>query len=54
MLTLTHTKGQSIKIGDNITIIIQQTSQQGVVVSYDAPRDVQIIRHNAKVRAPKA
>lgn len=42
MLVLTRREGQSIKIGDNITITVVAGST--VRIGIDAPRDVKVVR----------
>ncbi len=44
MLVLQRKKGQSIVIGDNITISILEIGHDGVKLSIDAPSDVTILR----------
>lgn len=49
MLILQRKVGQSILIGDNITITVQSISSDKVKISVDAPKEVQIIREELKI-----
>lgn len=53
MLVLTRYPNESIDIGDNIKIRIVSVEGERVRIGIDAPKDVNIIRDNAKVRHPK-
>ncbi len=44
MLVLTRKKGQSIKIGDNITITIMDLDEDKVSIGIAAPRNIEIVR----------
>lgn len=44
MLSLTRKEGQSIKIGDEITIHISQLGNSKVRIGIDAPDGVEILR----------
>lgn len=44
MLILYRKKGDSILIGDNITISVIESSMDGVRLAIDAPREVSILR----------
>jgi carbon storage regulator len=44
MLVLTRKKGQSIKIGDNITISVMDVDDDKVSIGISAPKDVEIVR----------
>lgn len=44
MLILYRKKGDSILIGDNITISVIESSADGVRLAIDAPREVSILR----------
>ncbi len=44
MLVLYRKKGESIVIGDNITVSIVETGNEGVKISIDAPSDITILR----------
>lgn len=49
MLILQRKVGESIIIGDNITITVQSISSDKVKISIDAPKEVQIIREELKI-----
>lgn len=49
MLILQRKVGQSILIGDNITITVQSISSDKVKISIDAPKEVQIIREELEI-----
>lgn len=53
MLIITRRPGESFFIGDNITITVLQSSAKNVSIGIDAPRDVQILRDDAKNYQPK-
>ena len=44
MLVLTRLVGQSIEIGDNITITLVRTRPGGARIGIDAPREIPIVR----------
>lgn len=44
MLVLTRKVGESICIGDNITIVVTKSAGNRVTLGIEAPRDVRIIR----------
>lgn len=44
MLILYRKKGDSILIGDNITISVMESNTDGVRLAIDAPREVSIFR----------
>jgi carbon storage regulator len=44
MLILTRKTGESILIGDNITIKVVETGRNSVRIGIDAPRDVTVLR----------
>ena len=53
MLVLSRRKKESIILGDKITIEVVEIKRGKVVLAFDAPRDVPIIRkelHDAGVR----
>ena len=55
MLVLTRGEGDEILIGDNIRILVVEVRSAGQVrIGIDAPRDVQIVRPDAKNKKPKA
>lgn len=51
MLVLQRKIGQSIFIGDDIVITIQDISSDKVKISIDAPKDVVIMREELKLAA---
>lgn len=44
MLTLTRKVGESIKIGDDIEIVVKEIRRNQVRIGINAPRDIQIFR----------
>ncbi|PQO48129.1 carbon storage regulator [Blastopirellula marina] len=44
MLVLSRKVGESIKIGDNIEIVINRISGNRVTIGVEAPKDVRILR----------
>ena len=44
MLVLSRKVGDSIKIGDNIEIVVNRISGNRVTIGVDAPKDVRIMR----------
>ena len=44
VLILTRKKSQSIKIGDNITIVVVQTGHGRVKLGIEAPADIRVLR----------
>lgn len=44
MLALRRKLGQSIQIGNNITVEVKRLSKNHVVLCFDAPYDVRIMR----------
>lgn len=53
MLTISRSENQSIKIGDNITIYVTRAGNNEVKLMIDAPREIPVMRDNAKLRRPK-
>lgn len=51
MLILQRKVGQSIFIGENVKITIQEISSDKVKISIDAPKDIKIIRDELKLAA---
>lgn len=49
MLILQRKIGQSIYIGDNIKITVQEISSDKVKISIDAPKDLKIMRDELKL-----
>lgn len=50
MLTLTRKSGESIRIGDDIRLVIREVRGRGVRVGIEAPGDVQIHREEVYLR----
>ncbi len=48
MLVLSRKAGESIKIGDEITVVIHRISGSRVTLGLDAPRNLRIIRGELK------
>lgn len=44
MLVLSRKKGESLKIGDNVTITILECDGDRVSIGIDAPKEIRIIR----------
>ncbi len=53
MLVLTRSVGETVYIGDDISIYISEINGGQVKISIDAPSDVPILRAEAKVKVPK-
>jgi carbon storage regulator len=55
-LVLSRKQGQQILIGDNIVVTVQKLSGNRVTLGIEAPREVRIVRHDAKndEQKPKA
>ncbi|PQO40896.1 carbon storage regulator [Blastopirellula marina] len=49
MLVLSRKVGDSIKIGENIEIVINRISGNRVTIGVDAPKDVRILRGEVEV-----
>lgn len=53
-LVITREVGESLKIGDDVTVEIVEVTRQGKVrIGIRAPKSVQILRHDAKATGPK-
>lgn len=52
MLALTVKVGHSVKVGET-TVYVVRLKPDGVILSFDAPPEVRIVRDDAKVREPK-
>jgi carbon storage regulator len=50
MLVITRRKSETITIGDNVRIMVVEISGKEVRIGVDAPKDVRIIRDDAKCR----
>jgi len=48
MLVLSRRIGESIQIGDNITITVTQVEKSQIKIGIEAPRDVPILRSELK------
>ncbi|MCP3867756.1 MAG: carbon storage regulator [Gammaproteobacteria bacterium] len=44
MLTLSRSEGEIVRIGDNIAIVVHRINGKQVKLSFEAPRDVEILR----------
>ena len=44
MLVLSRKKGQQIKIGDNITVVVRRIKGNQVSIGIEAPREVKVWR----------
>ena len=53
MLVLTRGKEESIFIGDDIEVRIISVDENRVRIGIEAPKDVRIVRDNAKNKSPK-
>jgi len=53
VLILNRQTGQSIKIGEDIVIQVLSVRGGQVRIGIDAPKDVRVVRDNAKVKDPK-
>lgn len=53
MLVLSRKTGQTIQIGDNITITVTQVKGKSIRVGIDAPPEVPIRRGELEVYSPK-
>lgn len=53
MLVITRRAGESVFIGDNITVTVTQVKGGQVSIGIEAPREVPILRDNAKNYQPK-
>ena len=53
MLVLTRRPGQETKIGDNIVVKILKVEGNSVRLGIEAPRDVDILRDDAKIKHRK-
>lgn len=52
MLVLIRNAGTSFTIGDNITVTLVEVRGQQVRIGIDAPKDVPILRDNARNTRP--
>lgn len=53
-LSLSRKPGQTIRIGDNVRIVIRSTSRGRVVLAIDAPPEVRVLRGERDQDQPRA
>ena len=53
MLVLTREVNESVTIGGNITVKVLSIHEHQVRLGFEAPKDIEIMRDEAKVREPK-
>lgn len=54
MLVLTLKSGQSVTIGDDIKVtFLRRTGTDSVNIGFDAPKDIPVLRLNAKCKVKK-
>ena len=53
MLILTRRVGETIHIGDNISVTVVEVNGNQVRIGIAAPKDVVIMRDDAKAKQPK-
>ncbi len=53
MLTLTRKVGESIRIGDNIEIVVKEIRRNHVRIGISAPKDVKIFREEVYLNIQK-
>lgn len=53
MLILTRRPGERVHVGDRVTFTILRVTGNAVRIGFDAPRDVQIDRHEIYERIKK-
>ena len=53
MLILTRRVGEAILVGDDIMVTVLANTGDVVRIGIDAPKDVQILRPEAKIKQPK-
>ena len=54
MLTLTRKMGESIRIGDNIQVVIKEVKGRQVRIGISAPRDIYVCREELYLKIQKA
>jgi carbon storage regulator CsrA len=54
MLVLSRKPGEVLKIGDNIEVTVVKASKNEVRLGITAPKDVRVVRTDAKVQERKA
>jgi carbon storage regulator len=53
MLTLTRKVGESIRIGDNIEIVVKEIRRNHIRIGISAPKDVKIFREELYLNIQK-
>jgi len=53
MLSITRKPNQSFTIGGNITVTVVEINGQQARISIDAPKEIKIIRDDAKQTSPQ-
>ena len=53
MLVLSRRKGEKIQIGENIFVTVTRIRDGNVSIGIEAPKEIPILRDDAKVRSPK-
>lgn len=53
MLVLSRKKGEAIHIAEDVTITVREISGSRVVLGFEAPGDVRIVRQELPLRAAK-
>ncbi|MBO7206054.1 MAG: carbon storage regulator [Kiritimatiellae bacterium] len=53
MLIMTRKLGEGFRIGENIRVVVAEFSGNCVKIGVDAPREIEILRDNAKKKAAK-
>jgi carbon storage regulator len=53
MLVLSRKKGEAINIAEDVTITVREISGSRVVLGFEAPGDVRIVRQELPLRAAK-
>lgn len=53
MLVLSRKRGQSIQVAPGITITVKQISGSRVILGFDAPSDVRIVREEIRDADPR-
>lgn len=53
MLILTRRVGETLQIGDNISVTVVEVNGNQVRIGIAAPRDVKVMRPEAKLKQPR-
>lgn len=53
MLIMTRKLGEGFRIGENIRVVVAEFAGNCVKIGVDAPREIEILRDNAKKKASK-